>query len=103
MQKLYSLPDYGILLTVLKQSLVISVQASAGQHLLVSPQGELTAKAAVASESQHAALCTPLHYAPVPPSLSPCLSLSITLLPPLPSTTSSPPFFFFFFFFSVVN
>eukprot|EP00064_Thunnus_orientalis_P000643 superscaffoldBa00000034_g644 len=41
-------------------------KASAEQQPLVSTQGELTAKAIVASESQHVALHTPLHYVPYP-------------------------------------
>lgn len=73
---------------------VISVQASAGKQLLVRAQRQLMAKAAAASETRHVALYTPLHYVPVPSSLSLYVSLSITLLFPLPSAASSLAFFF---------
>lgn len=79
------------LITAVCSRPAISVQASAGQQLLASAQRELTAKAAAASESQHVALYTPLHYVPVPPCLSPCASLSITLLFPFSHPPTPPP------------
>ena len=84
-QKRLSLPDCGISLAVLSQESFLF-------GLLVSARGELVVKAAVASDSHHVALYTPLHYVSFPPSpsVSPLLSFS-----PLPSAASSPALFFF--------